>query len=287
MKFELPLRFVTVDMLLQALGDNITEHEAKQYKYVYKIILKNVKNFLANNDSEKDMVEFVKIEWKNYCQFCNNRERNYHKILCDVGLLSETSDCSSPNFCQYLRFPATKIDLEISQLRIFMDMKQTYERLFKVESDTSIFSDTTADSPSSEIILISENEKLVKCQQLLKNDIVNRYILDDWNYFILVNVENTLVNTAKIVKKIKVSDINPVIDSCDPMRMNLYVSNNELNTEKGNIETIVLNFTDDLICLYMKKKLEESSQRLVMHQAEELQKYFSLCEKVEKKNKFI
>ena len=115
---------------------DFTDHDTTLYKNVYETAIKNLNSISKDTRINEDL---IKSECEKYSLFAMNRSKNHKGILSDAVLLWGMPNDSKVKFCEYLKFPVTKLEVAKSYLRIFMSLRQVYERLFKIKSDPTLF----------------------------------------------------------------------------------------------------------------------------------------------------
>ena len=159
-------------------------------------------------------------------------------------------------------------------------MKETYEKLFKIESDLWFF---TEEIPATDLISLTKGEKLIKCQQLIDGKMINTFILEDNKYFILLKCDKTADSKAKLVKRIKIHDIKTTVDLYDPRSLVLRTAKVPLNSTRNWSEIIELHFHDIGTCRGVKNHIEECSQKILSQQVNKILKQLASNKKEEPK----
>ena len=188
-----------------------------------------------------------------------NRSKNHKGILSDAVLLWGMPNDSKVKFCEYLKFPVTKLEVAKSYLRIFMSLRQVYERLFKIKSDPTLFMVNAKELQKIETIKLCKNEILINCQQTVDDRLVSRYILDDSVYFILIELDKQVDNRAKIIRKIRIVDLTAELEEDKPRKLNLIFK----NPNNNQVEEINLTMEDKEVCVYIKERINNYSAKII------------------------
>ena len=274
MNVDPPFRLPTVDVLLSLLRlitDELTEDEAKLYKSAYEIARKNARKIFK--DGENDMsINLIKNEWEFYFNFRTERKDNYKRILLNIGLLREVPYNPNDIITKYLKFPLSKHEITKSQIKVFMLLKETYERLFKTQSYSSLLEDIK-DASITDTFTLPKDSKLIKCEELVDEDNYDRYILEDPEYFILLDRDSS--KSGKLIKKLGIAGLKVILDSNRPKCLTLRIGNDLVTPRTQCSGGIELCFDNTIECNHMKSYIEECAEKYISMQVADIVKDLS------------
>eukprot|EP00826_Nyctotherus_ovalis_P033125 TRINITY_DN2672_c0_g1_i2.p2 TRINITY_DN2672_c0_g1~~TRINITY_DN2672_c0_g1_i2.p2 ORF type:complete len:200 (+),score=62.88 TRINITY_DN2672_c0_g1_i2:2311-2910(+) len=179
---------------------------------------------------------------------------------------------------KYLKFPLSKHEIIKSQLKVFMTMKETYEKLFKIEANSSFLEDIK-DTLTAELVTLSKDSQLIKCEELVEENSFDRYILEDCQYLILLELSAGTSTTAKLIKKLQIANLKPVLDPNQPKCLSLYMANEDLSPGTQRAKKVELCFEDIATCKYIKNHIEKCAEKFVAAQVASIMKYIGAEEK--------
>jgi len=279
-----PFRFVTVDILLTLLQQilqkesrKLSSYESSLLKIAYVTACKNLEEIARTPEILQEFFPLFNEEWAVFYDFSSRRVRKHDQLLQDAALLWGMQDDPKVIISEFIRLPFSEHDTAKSYIKVFLSLKQAYGKIFKSEENEKFpFPEEIKENvPAGPLVVLSDSQKLVTCQQKIEKIMQTRYIIEDPIYFIMIELDYTWLQTAKLVKRVRLTELHFALDITEPRKLCIYIIKNSSKFKKEQPEEIILYFDDINMCSHIKKKLEESRAKIYKRQDEKLFKYFS------------
>lgn len=244
----------------------LTGEEVKLAKGQYAIAIKNLEENLKEGLFQRKPLEFINKEVQKYREYAQNQEAKHEHVLSDSALLLDMQANLKSRISEHIKIPNSSREVARTAVWLFMVGRHSYERLAKAEKSEEFPAAEKEEKFVLDSIPPGYNSELIKCKQVGLNQLIERFVFQNDQYFLIIEAD-----TKKVLSQGLMNDICVATDVSNPKRLNLTLA------QGGKTENVALLFEDEIVPVSIKSYVEECGRRMVSEQLQKIYVYLETC----------